>query len=76
MEHACPAAAVARFCFVCAVAAMLIYGSAETVWMLYPPMALLGLSLGGFATISSLASQVSPRPSPTLTPPTPDASHP
>lgn len=53
-------AAIARACFSCAVASMLLYGVAWAVWMLYPAMALLGLSLGGFATVSSICSQVVP----------------
>lgn len=41
------------------VGAMLIYGFATDSRLLYPAMALLGLSVGGFATVSSLCSQAS-----------------
>ena len=49
---------IARRCFACGVAALFLYGAAWEVWMLYVPMVLLGLSLGGFATVSSICSQV------------------
>ena len=52
--------AIARGCFFCAVASQAIYAFADELWMLYPAMALLGLSVGGFATVSSLCSQVVP----------------
>lgn len=50
--------AIARACFLCAVLSQLTYAFATELWMLYPAMALLGVSVGGFATISSLCSQV------------------
>jgi DHA1 family tetracycline resistance protein-like MFS transporter len=49
---------IARVCFFCAVLSQIIYAFADEQWMLYPAMALLGISLGGFATVSSLCSQV------------------
>ena len=52
--------AIARACFLCAVLAQLIYAFATDLWVLYPAMALLGVSVGGFATVSSLCSQVVP----------------
>ncbi|KOO32609.1 hippocampus abundant transcript 1 protein [Chrysochromulina tobinii] len=51
---------IARRCFACAVMSQLLYAFASDLWVLYPAMALLGLSVGGFATVSSLCSQVVP----------------
>ena len=53
-------AKIARRCFACAVLSQLIYAFANDQWYLYPANALLGVSVGGFATISSLCSQVVP----------------
>ena len=55
-------AQIARRCFGFAVLSQLIYGVATASWMLYPAMALLGMSVGGFASLSAICSQVvSPR---------------
>ena len=51
---------ITRRCLGCASAALAIYGFAWQVWMLYPCYLLLGVSVGGFACISSMASQVVP----------------
>lgn len=53
-------AKIVRRCFLCAVLSQLIYAFATNLWMLYPAMALLGISVGGFATTSALCSQVVP----------------
>ena len=51
---------ITRRCLGCASAALAIYGFATQVWVLYPCYLLLGISVGGFACISSMASQVVP----------------
>ena len=53
-------AQITRLCYVSAILALVMYGVATQAWMLYVPMALLGASVGGFAVISSLCSQVVP----------------
>ena len=51
-------AQIARRCFGFAVLSQLIYAVATASWMLYPAMALLGMSVGGFASLSAICSQV------------------
>ena len=53
-------AQIARRCYACAVASQLVYAFAADAQILYVAMALLGVSVGGFATTSALASQVVP----------------
>ena len=52
---------ITRRCFCCSFLALCVFGVAPQAWMLYPAMVLLGISVGGFACISSMASQVVPR---------------
>ena len=49
---------IVRLCFSCAVLAFLVYGTAATPAPLYVAMVFLGVSIGGIAAVSSLASQV------------------
>tara|TARA_B110001452_G_scaffold266538_1_gene273678 strand:- start:733 stop:2073 length:1341 start_codon:yes stop_codon:yes gene_type:complete len=51
---------IVRGCFACCSASFVIYGLAWTPAPLYAAMVLLGVSLGGFACCSSIASQVVP----------------
>eukprot|EP00965_Chrysotila_dentata_P144611 4776496-Pleurochrysis_carterae.AAC.1 len=51
---------IARRCICCATLALSVFGVAWEAWMLYPAMCMLGIAPGGFATVSSLASQVVP----------------
>jgi nitrate/nitrite transporter NarK len=52
---------ITRRCFSCSLIALSVFGVAWRAWMLYPAMLLLGISVGGFACVSSMASQVVPR---------------
>lgn len=52
---------ITRRCFACSFVALCMFGVAWEAWMLYPAMVLLGISVGGFACISSMASQVVPK---------------
>jgi len=49
---------IVRLCFACAVLAFGLYGTASTAAPLYVAMVFLGISIGGMAVTSSLASQV------------------
>lgn len=50
-------AQITRWCFVCSTVAMMLFGVATRPWPLYVSMVLIGVSVGGFACISSLATQ-------------------
>ena len=52
---------ITRRCFALSFIALCIFGVAWRPWLLYVAMTMLGISVGGFACVSSMASQVVPR---------------
>ena len=51
---------IVRFCFGCALVALAMWGVATEYWLLAPAMFIMGFAPGGFAVVSSLASQAVP----------------